>query len=478
MASLIFVKARTGAGKSGWRIQFMDGDGRRRSVYLGAVPKKVAKAWVSRVEEMVSCSLTGVAWDSELAAWIGGLPDMAYGKLAHAGLVAPRESPESATHTMAQLTAAFVARSSGKPATIRGFQQTLDSLKNFFGDDVVVESITAEDADRWRAWVVQDTEGSGRRKKRRTTVDNRLSPPTVAKRVSVAKQVFRTAVRWGWISKSPFDGLRPGSQANPARARYVPLETIQTVLDACPSLEWQLLIALARYAGLRCPSEFIGLTWGDVNWEKGRLTVRSTKTEHHGGDHAVRVVPICPELRVILAEAFERAEPGESLIVPMAARTTVNLRTHFERIITKAGREPWPRLFQNLRASCETDWVEKYPSHVVAKWLGHSPKVAAQHYLMSREHHFEDVVRGSGDAASRLNSGQGSMAGSGCGAECCAPRVQNAVQQASALDGTESHETTEPAAATRVTAGSSEVTPVLKTGKMAGTGFEPATSRL
>jgi hypothetical protein len=53
-----------------------------------------------------------------------------------------------------------------------------------------------------------------------------------------------------------------------------------------------------------------------------------------------------------------------------------------------------PYDFQNLRASCATDWVERYPSHVVAKWLGHSPKVAAQHYLMSRDHHFEDVVKG------------------------------------------------------------------------------------
>jgi hypothetical protein len=101
-----------------------------------------------------------------------------------------------------------------------------------------------------------------------------------------------------------------------------------------------------------------------------------------------------PDLRAILAEAFERAEPHATLVVPMAARKGVNLRTHLERIIRKAGHEPWPRLLQNLRASCETDGVEKYPSHVVATWLGHSPKVAAQHYLMSREHHFEDVVRG------------------------------------------------------------------------------------
>jgi len=83
------------------------------------------------------------------------------------------------------------------------------------------------------------------------------------------------------------------------------------------------------------------------------------------------------------------------LIVPMARRKGVNLRTQLERIIAKAGHQVWPRLFQNLRASCATDWVQRYPSHVVAKWLGHSPKVAAQHYLMSRDQGWIIVSRGS-----------------------------------------------------------------------------------
>ncbi len=92
--------------------------------------------------------------------------------------------------------------------------------------------------------------------------------------------------------------------------------------------------------------------------------------------------------------------------------------------------------------------MEKYPSHVVAKWLGHSPKVAAQHYLMSREHHFEDVVRGSspGPAPAAAVSPE---ATDDRGAECCARVVQNASQHASAPDRTEPHETTEPAAAKR-----------------------------
>ena len=151
--------------------------------------------------------------------------------------------------------------------------------------------------------------------------------------------------------------------------------------------------------------------------------VLAPKTEHHGGEHAVRLVPMCPELRAILAEAFDRAEPGATLVVPMAARSGANFSTQLRRIVLKAGHKPWDRLLQNLRASCETDWVERYPAHAVAKWLGHSPKVAAEHYLMSREHHFEDVVnRG---AASSVTSAEEEAAASTdeaseCSAKCAA----------------------------------------------------------
>jgi hypothetical protein len=143
-------------------------------------------------------------------------------------------------------------------------------------------------------------------------------------------------------------------------------------------------------------------------------------------------------LRVILSDAFEQAEPGAKEIVPMATRKGVNLRTHMERIISKAGHELWPRLFQNLRASCATDWVERYPSHVVAKWLGHSPKVAAQHYLMSRDHHFEDVVKGTPNV-SPTPAEEGQKEAAACDANCDSAGSRTGQHRVARNDRTRGH---------------------------------------
>ena len=61
---------------------------------------------------------------------------------------------------------------------------------------------------------------------------------------------------------------------------------------------------------LRCPSEIVELRWSDINpvrhHERSLMTVRSPKTAAHDG-HAVRIVPITPELRPILQALFDQA---------------------------------------------------------------------------------------------------------------------------------------------------------------------------
>ena len=69
-----------------------------------------------------------------------------------------------------------------------------------------------------------------------------------------------------------------------------------------------------------------------------------------------------------------------------------NLRTTFDKIIKRAGLNPWPKPFQNLRSTRETELMETYPAHVVVSWIGHSEAVARKHYLQTTDLHFEKAV--------------------------------------------------------------------------------------
>src|SRR5262249_36258928 len=151
------------------------------------------------------------------------------------------------------------------------------------------------------------------------------------------------------------------------------------VLDACPDAQWRLIVALARYGGLRCPTEVLALELGDVDWERQRFWVRSEKTEGQGKPG--RWVPLFPELRPHLEAVFDEAPAGTVHFITRYRGVECNLRTQLHRIVRRAGLEPWAKAFVNLRASRDTELVAQFPAHVVAAWMGHTPRVAAKHYL-------------------------------------------------------------------------------------------------
>ena len=165
-------------------------------------------------------------------------------------------------------------------------------------------------------------------------------------------------------------------------------------MAACPDTEWKLIFALCRYGGVRCPSEVLTLKWADVNWEQSRVLIHSPKTEHHPGGES-RLIPLFPELLPYLRETFEEAKPGNEFVITRYRRPNSNLRTQLERIIRKAGLKAWPRLFQNLRSSRETELCEQWPEHVVCSWIGNSKVVARRHYLQLRD---EDFARAAQNA--------------------------------------------------------------------------------
>ena len=68
-----------------------------------------------------------------------------------------------------------------------------------------------------------------------------------------------------------------------------------------------------------------------------------------------------------------------------------NLRRRFKKIVGRAGLQPWPKLFQNMRASRATELVKDFPEHIVTAWMGHSKKIAQKHYLQVTEEDYKQA---------------------------------------------------------------------------------------
>ena len=132
------------------------------------------------------------------------------------------------------------------------------------------------------------------------------------------------------------------------------------------------------------------------------------------------MIPLFPELRPILDGPYELASVGALCVLRGGYRDAVlsqdgwkncNLRTQFQRILQWARISSWPKPFQNLRASQETELAHAFPLHVVTEWLGNPPQVALKHYRRVTDEDFAqatkpvpDGVAKSGAAGARTTS--------------------------------------------------------------------------
>lgn len=198
---------------------------------------------------------------------------------------------------------------------------------------------------------------------------------------------FRVTTQRKQIATNPFDDLVGSVLPSRGRQYFIPRESVTAILNQCESSEFRLLLLFARYIGVRVPSEIVPLTWNDIDWENRRVVITSPKTERHsGGDK--RVCPIFPEVFSVLQDVFDTAPEGAVYIFPSVRSGKKNLRTWLKRAILKAGLTPWPRLWQNFRATRSTELADQFPSHVAVAWLGHTEKIADWHYRQVTDDHF------------------------------------------------------------------------------------------
>jgi len=404
---------------NGWRIRFYDGDSVRQQIRLAGVSKTTAHNHAYHVEALNHSKRSGERLPQATVAWLTSITPEVHDKLLSVGLV---EAKEASTVGM-YLKAYLQRRSDVKASTVRKWQSAVNHLIEHFGDDCELRTINTGHADEFRSYLYGEKQEEN----------------TVRRYCGLAKQFFRAALRRKLIDENPFADQVSAVTGNAAKFHFVTRADTDKLLKACLDLQWKMIVCLTRYGGLRCPSEVLALQWQDIDWTTKRFTVHSPKTEHHEGG-ASRVVPLFPELSAILNEGYvleferlnERADPDNVGTVsgPVITRyrdSAQNLRTTFLKVIKRAKLKAWPKLFQNLRSTRETELADEYPLQAVTAWMGNSQLVAAKHYLQLRDEHFDrassEVVASAEPAPSQnVESVQGEQPGhEGTESESLAP---------------------------------------------------------
>jgi len=366
MASL--SKSKNGT----YSIQFLF-HGKRKTIYAGKMEPREAIRLCEKVEGLARIkNCNGRIEESEdIFKWVSKIIGTnLHDKLVNIGLVEAIKN----TQLKPFIDSYIASRTDIKVTTRENLISSEKVIIKHFGADTDLRDINPAHVSEFKAALM-----------------TKSADATTGRHLRRGKQFFGHAVRAGIINRNPFDGLKFPSQKNPSRLSFIDRETSQKVLEACPNLQWRLIFSLARFGGLRIPSELVGLQWSDVLWEQKKIRVPSPKTEHiEGKGH--RWVPLFPEITEPLELAWEEAKEGEQFIFPRTITGAVNLRKGLNSIIKKAGLSPWPKLFQNLRASRETELCQNHPLHVAAAWIGNSPTVAIGHYLTVLDSDYEKAT--------------------------------------------------------------------------------------
>ena len=365
------------ASKAKLRVYQFRMNGKRRTLRFGRLDRDSFETLKAKLVSLIEAKAKGVQIGTDTAAWVGGLwaTDKSLAeKLVEFGLIEPPvDHARRSMPTVKEFVEGYLnGRKDWQPRSLSNAWQAADALIEFLGATAKLDDVNAGTAKDFKNWLL----------------DEDYAEATTARRIIYCREFFQDAIDRDLIAKNPFAKLKAGSQSNDARFRFVTREETTAIMEACPDAQWRAIVALARYGGLRTPSETLLVRLGDINWDRERITVRSPKTARHKGK-GERIIPLFPELREPLLEVAELAAPGTVRLISRYPEDTANLRTEFHRIIRRAGLVPWERCFHNLRASRQNELMEQHPIHVVCAWIGNSVKVASEHYLKVRESDFE-----------------------------------------------------------------------------------------
>ncbi|MCD6222010.1 site-specific integrase [bacterium] len=165
-------------------------------------------------------------------------------------------------------------------STVRREKGILEKVKNYFGN-CPVNSITQNKIEGYLN-------------------AQKVSNASLNREIAVLKHMFKKAVEWGYLKENPARKIKK-LKVQEKKIRYLTDREIKRILDVCDE-EWRDIFLFFLYTGLRL-SEFVNLSWDDVDFKKGLIAVQKTKS------YKARYIPMSKEIRSILKKWRKREKP-------------------------------------------------------------------------------------------------------------------------------------------------------------------------
>lgn len=203
-------------------IQFVAGDGARKTIRLGKMTRKNVQTIKLHVEALNAAAIHGLPMDSDTAVWLADIGDTLAEKLADTGLVPRRGTAKLGEFMQRNID----QRTDVKELTTIALHTSRKRILKYFDPACNLREITPADADAFLVWLKAN-----------------YADGTSARTLKRARQFFRAAVRAKLIRENPFAEIKPPSTVIDARKAFIPREVATAVLEACPDAEWRLIFS-------------------------------------------------------------------------------------------------------------------------------------------------------------------------------------------------------------------------------------------
>lgn len=221
----------------------------------------------------------------------------------------------------------------------------------------------------------------------RDLLERGLSARTLRYTHAVLRSAFKQAIRWKLLLASPADGVvLPRETRRPFR--MLTIAEARTFIKAIAGHPYETLFALAFTTGMR-PSEYLALTWRDLNFSNGTVSVSRTLEWRKGGwqfadtkrARSRRVIKLQPWVFRLLEKQCQDAranqsDPAAKELIFVAKRggpirESSFARRYFKPLLKSAGL-PEIRLYELRHVAASLSLSAGVSPKVISEQLGHA----------------------------------------------------------------------------------------------------------